>query len=119
MTESERLVRLTRAIRAESPLQSNIRALRELPWDAEELVVILAVDDGVDVLVRHASGEIDDGDLVEWANALEARDDVGLDPRGISELRECLFQLATPELTGKAISQLAEECRVLLEPLTG
>ena len=93
-----------------APLHDDLRQLATLSFDTPEPLTFLTIDTVQDVLARHTRGLITDADLELWADALEARDDVALDPA----IRACLFEPSTPELTDKTIAGLADEWRARL-----
>ena len=105
---------LVRILRAEPSMPDDVQELARLPFDAPEPLVELTLTQTRDVLARHARGLISDSDIELWAVSLEARDDVALDRAHEPALRECLFQLSTPELTGKSMPQLADDWRARL-----
>ena len=107
--QHERRRVLERVLRAEPSIREDVGVLRGFPFDACEPLALLTLDIARGVLARHADGQITDEDLVAWADALEIRDDVALEPAFEDTLRECLFELAEPVLTGKPTSALAAE----------
>jgi len=98
---------LDRVARAQPSMHDDLRQLATFPFDTPAPLIRLTVDTARDVLARHARGLITDADLELWADSLEARDDVALDPA----LRDCLFELSTAELTGKTVADLADDWR--------
>jgi hypothetical protein len=101
---------LDRITRAEPTMRDDLQQLATFPFDSTEPLIVLTVDTARDVLARHAGGLITDADLELWADSLEVRDDVALDPG----LTDCLFELSTPELTGKTVARLADDWRTRL-----
>jgi hypothetical protein len=104
----ERRTVLARVLRAEPSLRADIEALRGFPYDAEEPLAVLTIEIARDVLDRHARGRITDADLQAWADALEMRDDVEV---AAERLKECLFELSEPVLSGQPMAALAAEWR--------
>jgi hypothetical protein len=77
-----------------------IEALRQLPWDSPELVV-LGRKEILSVLQRCQGGQLSPEQVEEWANALEGRDDLGFEPADAELLHEVIFELANPVLTNQ------------------
>jgi hypothetical protein len=67
------------------------------PWDSEPLVTLTA-QDAISVLKRCLDGDVSLADLQAWADVLEARDDVALQPSCRDDLRQLQSELSTPEL---------------------
>jgi hypothetical protein len=99
-------------------MHDDIRALDRFPWDAAEPLVVLTVLRLRHVLARHEQGLLTDDDLEVWAEALEARDDIGFEHAHRETIRECLFELSTPLLTGKSEAEVGEEWRARLLELS-
>jgi hypothetical protein len=113
--DDERRRILGRILAAEpSSLREDIRTSRGVPWDAAEPVVILTADALLGVLAKHEAGVLTDDDLEAWADAVEAREDVGFEPAGGNAVRQCLFELSSPTLTGKSVAQLSADWRARL-----
>lgn len=88
-------------------------ALRAFPWDAEELLD-LRVDHVVAMLQRFEGGGIDADELTAWADAVEARDDLGRQPGCEDTINDALFTLSNPELLDRDLVDVARELRAEL-----
>lgn len=71
--------------------------LKEYSWDSEKIEVIVSNKQMVSVLNRFVSGKISKSDFIDWANALECRDDIDYND---DRLQDIICELATPELYG-------------------
>jgi hypothetical protein len=80
------------------PLNAAIAAVRELPWDSDLELVVLVRANLVALLQRYLLGELSPTDLEEWANAIEGRVDIGLEPRHEELLQAFVFEIANPLL---------------------
>jgi hypothetical protein len=81
-----------------SSVAAAIAAVRELPWDSDVEVVLLARANVEMLLHRYLRGELSADDLEAWANAVESREDIGSE-RGYEEmLRAFVFETANPLL---------------------
>jgi hypothetical protein len=89
--------------------------LKLFPWDSEELVVMTPAD-AIGVLTRATGGAISLEQVGEWADAIEMRDDIGLDPD--EPLREMIYELASPELEGPITMAKLQKWVMELSPLT-
>jgi hypothetical protein len=92
----ERLVTFAAGIEELTGLLSGI------PWDADEALVTLSRVEIASVLTRYIEGEISERDLVEWANLLEMREDIGYQTSFEEMISNFVFEAANPELEGRA-----------------
>lgn len=95
------------------PVHSLENELRGYPWDSDVLVVLTAAD-ALDVLDRFDRGDIDADECAAWADALEARDDVGLEPAYEEDLKTLLFEIGTPEINGPLTHDSVDRWRAQL-----
>jgi hypothetical protein len=98
MVERSRQDILRDLVALSAPVRDLRAELAGFPWDSDGVLVVLSAADALDVLDRLARGEITADECAAWADALEVRDDVGLDPAVRDELGQMLFELSTPEL---------------------
>lgn len=104
---TERLLTLRSLLEGAAPLDAAIGALGALPWDSDEELVTLTPEHVIRMLERLLSGELTSGDLEQWANAIEGRDDIGLDADASDALKEVIFELANPSLQGATTAESA------------
>jgi hypothetical protein len=100
-------------IRLRRPVAVAAAELRSFPWDSEELVTLTRAD-ALRVVDTFLAGEMSRQDCETWADALEVRDDVGLESAFRTELRQFLFEVANPALEGRLTTETAAEWRALL-----
>lgn len=93
------------------PLADAIAAVRELPWDSDIELALLERAHVITLLQRYLRHELTPADLEEWANAVEGREDIGLEP-ACEELEAFVFETANP-LLAEPISE--ENARRWLE----
>ena len=109
MCNLEERIRLLRdLIRCALPVAVTAEALSRLPWDTEEPLVVLTPSRCVAVLDRFLRGELSPGQVEEWADALEVRDDIELESEIVEETVHCL---ANPVLVGPLTAAAAVELR--------
>lgn len=75
-----------------------VEAVRGYPWDSEIEVVMLRQEDIAALLKRYIQAELSSSDLEAWANAVEGREDIGVDAAGEHKIRTFLFETANPAL---------------------
>lgn len=93
-------------------------ALAGAPWDSEPLVVLCRAH-VCGVLKRYLAGEWSAADVEQWADLLEVRDDVGLEPGFEDQIKEALFDLANPDIQGRLDHRAAKRILARLEELGG
>jgi hypothetical protein len=91
------------------PLEVIHRELAMLPWDCPSPLVTLRADHVVRVLQRFLTREFDRDTIERWANALEGREDIGLDAPIAAALKQMIFELANPDLAGYLTDDSATE----------
>jgi hypothetical protein len=96
---TERSILLNQLIARERPLAGLLRDLASFGWDLEERLAILTREDVSRILSGFLTHDISAKDVEEWANALEIREDVGLEHGYAELLKEVIFELANPLLT--------------------
>ncbi len=80
------------------PAEPILKELGSLGWDwDEDPLLVLVADHFLAVFRRFLDGEIDAGQLEEWAENLESREDIGFDSPNEEFLKDLLSRLATPE----------------------
>lgn len=96
-------------VRLRLPAQDAIDRLARYPWDREQPLVVLGGADLQRVLRLFTSGDLGPDDVERWANRVEGRDDIGYDESSSSLLRECIFELANPEITRRLTPDAADQ----------
>lgn len=90
-------------------LESVLGELVGISWDADEEVVILHPEHVIEVLKRFQGGRLRAEDVERWANAIEGRDDIGVEVASRVVLNEAIFDLANPKLQGALTREVAEQ----------
>jgi hypothetical protein len=91
------------------PVQAAIQRVSSFPWDSEVRLAVLTRADAHRVVTGFLEGSLSAEECEEWANAVEGRDDVGLENGSEELLKEFLFELGTPELTRPLTQSTAKE----------
>jgi hypothetical protein len=50
---------------------------------------------------RYRRAELSENDLIDWAEALQGREDLRLEPHDDGRIKDALFSVSTPELFGE------------------
>jgi hypothetical protein len=103
---------LERVIQGAPSIREDIKALSSFPYyDVDEPLAVLSMSSAREVLARHDQGQLSDADVEAWADALETRYDIELEPAHHDTLTELLFELSAPVMAGKPMAALADEWR--------
>lgn len=98
-------------------LDASIAELRAYPWDCDDELVGLGPPELRNVLDAFLADEVPADELERWANAVEAREDIGFRPQGIIDL---ITELANPllfdQLTRDSVSKLLVRLSLLERP---
>ena len=89
------------------PVAEVARDLSAFGWDSDEDLITLEPVHAFSVLSRFLAGELSVTDVEEWANAIECREDIGLDQEGLME--SVVFELANPLITRPLTRQSATD----------
>lgn len=95
--DARRVALLRDLVELTVPASDSQRALRGLPWDADELVE-LGVSHVLAVLRRFSAGELDAAEVVAWADAVDLRDDIGRTTGEESVVNDVLLEISSPEI---------------------
>jgi hypothetical protein len=106
---------LEELVRYEKPSEPLMRELKSFGWDWPEgaPLVVLKKEHLLRVIDRFLADEITAAQLQEWAENLEAREDVAFDPKEEELLDDVFFRVATPfineTLTKEAVRMMRDE----------
>ena len=85
------------------------KELTKFEWDSDEELVVLKLTHLENVLNRYLSDEIPKNEVCDWANTIEMREDIGINPEMENAIKELLFELANPEITYELTAQRASD----------
>jgi hypothetical protein len=97
-----------------TPLDEIRSKLASFSWDAEDPLVRITTAHLIGVLQRYLNKSIKEEDIESWANLIEGRDDIEIEPLHAAEIEECIYELANPYLTNPMSSKRARELIVSL-----
>jgi hypothetical protein len=104
----ERSELVARLVRSGPLSQADLARLSSFGWDSDEELVVLTRSDANAILKRHLRGELSADALVEWANQIECREDIGFEAGAQKVLADLIFELANPDLHAEPTSAAAE-----------
>jgi hypothetical protein len=114
-TEHDRRIQaLLDVTRLRQPVEQAAAALADFPWDSDEELVELTRSDAMRLLNAYSDHVLSADDCRRWAEALEGRDDVGLQAGAEDALKDLLFELSTPEITEPLTLQRAQHWQTVL-----
>ena len=105
-TEDRRRILLS-LLSIDRPLETILAEVATLPWDGDDELVTLRATHVVDVLKLFQRGECGSADVERWANAIEGREDVGLEGETAPLVKQAVFDLANPALQGAITPEVA------------
>ncbi|HEY2030477.1 MAG TPA: hypothetical protein VGH20_14845 [Myxococcales bacterium] len=98
MTDNDRRrVLLMSLIRADASWQTVAAELAQFGWDCDVELVELRAEDLKSVIERFARGQTTSGELEEWADAVEGRDDIHF---AAPVIKDILAEIANPTVFG-------------------
>jgi hypothetical protein len=112
--QDDRIEALRDLVALRIPVSEALRAVRTFPWDSDDELVRLTSTATLGILHRFIEGELSGGEVREWADALEVRDDIGLEPAHDETQRRLLFEIASPELSEPLTVAVARRWQSLL-----
>ncbi|MCB2262904.1 MAG: hypothetical protein LGR52_08210 [Candidatus Thiosymbion ectosymbiont of Robbea hypermnestra] len=98
MENDTRKTLLTQLLVLSLPIETTLKALARFGWDSDQELSILKLDHIEDVLRRYLAGQLTANLVETWADAIEGREDIGMEERDEDFLREVIFELANPVL---------------------
>ncbi|WP_428637243.1 hypothetical protein [Shewanella sp.] len=98
---NKRLETLKSLVSFSKPLDELSSNLSEFSWDCDREPLVVTSSQIAEVLMRYISGEIDAGELEQWANMLECREDIEFEENNEEQLENVIYSLANPELEGE------------------
>jgi hypothetical protein len=82
------------------------KELSEYPWDTNSPLLVINTPDFISVFKRYVANQVTTDELVDWANAIEMRDDLDFVD---DALRDMIFKLANPEINGMITTKLVDD----------
>jgi hypothetical protein len=92
-----------------APVRPSAQTLKGYLWDSESKLVVLTRLDCRRLITAYLNGDLSGDDWEVWAEALEVRDDVGVEEGFEDLIKGFLFEIATPEITRQLTPSTAEE----------
>ena len=95
----ERAEALRDLVELRVPVEDAVAALAPFGWDSDTELVTFTRADALRLVSNYLDRTLSAQEAQRWAEALEGRDDLGLEPGFADILKQFLFEIATPELT--------------------
>jgi hypothetical protein len=96
--EVERTEALRDLVMQRRPVPAAVEALARFGWDYDDELVTVTSTDVARILGGYLEGRLPPEQVTAWAQAIEMRDDLGLESRNEETLKQVIFEMATPEL---------------------
>ena len=91
------------------PIEPVLGELRAFGWDSAQDLAVLEGEDILKLLRRYLDGELTAEQVVDWADLVECREDIGY-PEGQQDvLSHAIFQLANPDINGGITPELVKQ----------
>jgi hypothetical protein len=98
---------LSDLLEASRPMDELGRELKALVWDSDDELVVLTPDHLKSVLVRYVGGQLSGDYVSAWAEAIEGRDDIGIEETSREKLSSMIFELANQRINRRLSPILA------------
>ncbi|MFC8039453.1 hypothetical protein ACFUOZ_08875 [Paenarthrobacter sp. NPDC057355] len=102
VSQDQRREALYDLIQLRGPLAELTVRLLAFEWSSQDELATASTQDVGHALDEFSAGKISAEDLCAWAEELQGREDIALNPPDRDILADALFQLSTPELCGPA-----------------
>jgi hypothetical protein len=90
---------LTAILAQDGELASNLSELEALGWDSDVHLAVLTREHARRLLDAFLARQVSAVECEQWAEALEAREDVGFEAGNEELLKRLVFELANPDIT--------------------
>jgi hypothetical protein len=90
------------------PIDAALADLASYGWASEAEVVTVTAAEVRSMLQRYAAGALSEDDLTRWAQLIEGRDDIALDPVHQEALGMIVFTLANPDINTRMTPEAAK-----------
>ena len=97
---------LSHLVERSRPIDDVLADLSEFDFDSDPLVALTS-QHLLDLLTDYLSGNIDKAHVERWADAVEVRDDLYYEPKDEKVIKDIVFDLANPLLSGPLTPEVA------------
>ena len=94
------------------PIEPVLAELAASEWDSAKDLAILEGTDILQVLRRYLSGALTAEQVVDWADLVECREDIGFQDGQKEKLSNVIFLLANPNISGPVTLELARKVQI-------
>lgn len=104
----DRISALRLIVAYQLPIDGALADLASHGWDPDAESVTVAAADVRTLLQRYVAGALSQDDLTRWAEIIEGRDDIALDPVHQEALGMVVFTLANPDINTRMTPEAAK-----------
>lgn len=101
MDDNIRIALVKELANYEKPINETLEKLSKFEWDFDGQSYLMKTEILKCVLQRYIAGAVSEGNLEDWANALEGREDIKYANPKKDIVKEIIYELANPTLVGK------------------
>lgn len=94
------------------PIEPVLAELAAFEWDSAKDLAILESADILRTLHRYVSGALTAEQVVDWADLVECREDIGFPNGQKDELSHVIFRLANPNINGPVTLEVARQIQL-------
>ena len=96
-----RIELLDKFLNMHEPVELLYDQLNKYKWDSNSELIILTRKHIIQALHLYISGEIVESKIEAWANAIESREDIGIENKFDKLIKDIMYELANPDLTSE------------------
>jgi hypothetical protein len=100
---------LNALVNLDQPLSTTLSLLKTLPWDSNQAIITLKKDHLIHILNQYLNNSLSATDLENWANAIEAREDITYETPDEDLINNIIFDLANPILTAPLSPEMVRQ----------
>ena len=114
----ERKVLITAVVRGERPLEPLVHSLKAYGWECDHALVTLMRADVIRILSRFLNDDCQAVDVAAWAEAVEIREDIALEPGFENVLQSTIVSLTLADTDTDGWGTSKDRAHRLLDQLT-
>jgi hypothetical protein len=100
---------LNRLLTGDENTETLVARLATFGWDSDVELAVLTRHHVSRILIRFSAGNLSANEVETWAEAIEGRDDIGLERGHEGSLKQIIFEMAGPSISGELSTVRAGE----------